>query len=245
MPAGALPAHGRPGKVVSKPPGAFSSRGRMERRSPGGVGSHTGLCGELVTGDVLLLTRCRRGCRHPPPRLPKGAGSVAAPAAFPGYWSSSRLTPVLLRVSPPEHRAWPCSLEGMRGAGRGAGPQGNQSDPANTRVWLLQDGGVHPHPYSTATASGPTPVPCQNPHGSFSLLLHPPSSTWSRQQPDLLARRKDKPGSWEKNGSGISTSPGPPSQHLCTLRGLRQWAALSFPLEKVEMSCVPAYCRQP
>jgi len=91
-PAGALPAHCQPGKVVSKPLGAFSSRGRMERCGPRGAGSHEGLCSELVTGDALLLMRCRRGYRHPPPHLHKGGGSAAAPAAYSGYWSHGRLT---------------------------------------------------------------------------------------------------------------------------------------------------------
>lgn len=122
-PAGALPAHCQTGKVVSKPPGAFSSQGRMSRRSPGGAGSHTGLCGKLVTGDAFLLMRCRRGRRHPTPCLPKGAGSAAAPAAFCGYWSSGRPTSALLCISPSKHRACLCLLEGMRGAGWGAGPQ--------------------------------------------------------------------------------------------------------------------------
>lgn len=70
-PAGALPAQSRPGKVISSPPGVFSRRGRTEHCSLGGVGSHAGLCGELVTGDALLLMRCRRGCRHPPPASPR------------------------------------------------------------------------------------------------------------------------------------------------------------------------------
>lgn len=122
-PAGALPAHCRPRKVVSKPPGAFSSQGTTERHSPGGAGSHEELCGKLVTGDALLLMRCRRGCRHPPPRLPKGTGSTAAPAAFPGYWSNGRPTPVLLHISLSEHQACPCPSEEMRGAGWGAGLQ--------------------------------------------------------------------------------------------------------------------------
>lgn len=101
----------------------------MERHRLRGVGSHTGLCGELVTGDALLLMRCRRGCRHPPPHLLKGAGSAATPAAFSGHWSSGRLTLTLLHISPSEHQACLCPLEGMQGVGQGAGPQATSLSP--------------------------------------------------------------------------------------------------------------------
>lgn len=99
-PAGALPAQSRPGKVISSPPGVFSRRGRTERCSLGGVGSHAGLCGELVTGDALLLMRCRRGCRHPPPASPRalapqqlslGIGAAAnRPSAPPWLGTTAR-----------------------------------------------------------------------------------------------------------------------------------------------------------
>lgn len=47
------------------------------------------------------------------------------------------------------------------------------------------------------------------------------------------------------NSSGVSISPGSPSQHHCIPCGLRQWAAPWFPLGKGETSHVLAYFRWP
>lgn len=219
MPAGALPAHCQPGKAVSNPlcfqqPGENEVVQPRENRIPHG----DCLVKEVQKRTQTSIPSRPQGCwLHSHPSSSLGTGAAAG-------WSLCSTTSPHLSTEH-IHVCWrePGGRLGCLATGNRQTLLAPWSGYCRVKESLQHSDSIRTDLCSLLRA--PQLLALQH-------LLHPPSSVWSRQQPNQ-ARRRYRPVSWETNSS---VSESPRSLHPSNPCSLRQWVVLCFFWGKGQMS---------
>ena len=142
-----------------------------ESEIPHGALQRAGDRGRLVVNEVQKRTQTST------PLPPQGRWLHSRPSSFLWVLEQQQANPSAPPHLPIQAPSMSVPAGGKARCRLGCWATGNWSDPASTGLWLLQDGGVHPCPYSTVTVSGPTSVPSRDLHGSLHCSvssIHPP-----------------------------------------------------------------------